>query len=225
MSKKSKPQLVETEMPAPAPPAAETMASAAEAVTEELLDAEEAEFQKLRRDLPGVKGASAAGIVSISVSKAPTKNEFFRTHPEFRPVVALVNVEVGMEQQFFAVDDAMIVALAGIGITTSNHSLYLTVSPRGAFCIVPINAETDNEYSRTKELGLLEGIDQWVRIYTDRENKNYKVFPAPEGRFAEPIWPELRPSKIFRLSFRDKGRLIDSTEHAMFKKWAARDRD
>ena len=25
--------------------------------------------------------------------------------------------------------------------------------------------------------------------------------------------------------FRDKGRLIDSTEHALFKKWAARDRD
>ena len=44
----------------------------------EQLDDEEKEFRALRRDLPGVKGSSAAGIVAISVGKAPTKNEFFR---------------------------------------------------------------------------------------------------------------------------------------------------
>jgi hypothetical protein len=196
-----------------------------EIVTEETLDQDEAEFRNLRRDLPGVKGASAIGIVAISVGKTPGKNEFFRTRAEFRPVVPLVDIEVGMEKQFFAVDNDMVVALAGIGITVSDHTLYLTVTPRGAVRIVPINCTTDNEYARTKEIGLIQGIDQWVRLYTDQENKVYKVFPAPAGRFAEPIWPELKPAKIFRLAFRDKGRLVDSTEHALFKKWAARDRD
>jgi hypothetical protein len=196
-----------------------------EIVPEEILDEEEAEFRKLRRDLPGVKGASAIGIVAISVGKTPGKNEFFRTHAEFRPVVPLVDIEVGMEKQFFAVDNDMVVALAGIGITVSDHTLYLTVTPRGAVRIVPINCTTDNEYARTKEIGLIQGIDQWVRLYTDQENKVYKVFPAPTGRFAEPIWPELKPAKVFRLAFRDKGRLVDSTEHPLFKKWAARDRD
>ena len=81
-----------------------------------------------------------------------------------------------------------------------------------------------NEYARTKEIGLLDAIKQWVRLFTDLENRTYKVFPAPAGRFAEPIWPELKHAKIFRLAFRDKGRLIDSTEHALFQKWAARDR-
>ena len=80
-----------------------------------------------------------------------------------------------------------------------------------------------NEYNRTKEIGLIQGIDEWVRLYTDQENRCYKVFPAPAGRFAEPQWPDLKPAKIFRLAFRDKGRLIDSAEHALFKKWAARD--
>ena len=69
------------------------------------LDEEEKEFRALRRDLPGVKGSSAAGIVTISVGKAPTKNEFFRTHPDFRPIVPLVNIEVGMEKQYFAVTE------------------------------------------------------------------------------------------------------------------------
>jgi hypothetical protein len=113
-----------------------------EIVTDEQVDEDEAEFRKLRRDLPGVKGASAIGIVAIGVGKLPGKNEFFR-----------------------------------------------------------------------------------VRLYTDQENKVYKVFSAPAGRFADPIWPELKPAKIFRLAFRDKGRLVDSVEHPLFKKWAARDRD
>ena len=151
-------------------------------------------------------------------------NEFFRTHEEFRPVVPIVNVEVGMEKQFFAVDDDMVVALAGIGITVADHALYLTVTPRGAVKIIPIHCASDNDYSRTKEIGLLDGIKQWVRLYTDQENKVYKVFPAPAGRFADPIWPALKPAKIFRLAFRDKGRLVDSPDHPLFLKWAARDR-
>ena len=72
------------------------------------LDEEEKEFRALRRDLPGVKGSSAAGIVTISVGKAPTKNEFFSTHPDFRPIVPIVNIEVGMEKQYFAVASDMI---------------------------------------------------------------------------------------------------------------------
>jgi hypothetical protein len=208
-----------TSMPQPAP----------EAVREEALDEDEKEFRAMRRDLPGSKGASAIGIVAINVSKVPGKNEFFRTHADFRPTVALVDHEVGIERQFFAVTDDMVTALAGIGITVSNHTLYLTVTARGAVSIVPIrNALPDgsmNEYARTKEVGLMAGIDEWVRLYTDQDNKVYKVFPAPPGRFPNPIWLALKPAKIFRLAFRDKGRLIDSPEHHLFKQWSARGTD
>ena len=104
-----------TELPAP---------EAAPTATPEELDAEEAEFRALRRDLPGVKGAGAAGIVAISVGKAPTKNEFFRSHRDFRPTVSIVDLEVGMEKQYFAVTPDMVEALAGIGITVTDHTLY-----------------------------------------------------------------------------------------------------
>ena len=111
-------------------------------VASEELDEEEAEFRAMRRDLPGVKGASAAGIVAIAVSKTPGKNEFFRTHPDFRPVVPIVDLEVGMEKQFFAVTDEMTATLAGIGITVTNHTLYLTVPPavRSASCRYAVRA-------------------------------------------------------------------------------------
>ena len=87
------------------------------------------------------------------------------------------------------------------------------------------NDSEQNEYDRTREIGLLQAMDGWVRLFTDKENHCYKVFPAPAGRFSEPQWPELKEAKIFRLAFRDKGRLVDSVEHPLFKKWAARDSD
>jgi hypothetical protein len=197
---------------------------------QEQLDEEEQEFRAMRRDLPGVKGASAAGIVAISVGKTPPKNEFFRTHCEFRPTIGMVDLEVGMEKQFFAVSPEMEAALHGIGITVSMHTLYLTVTSRGVIRVVPVrqaNSDGDqNEYARTKEIGLVQGMTEWVRLFTDLENKCYQVFPAPAGRFPDaPVWPDLKPAKIFKLAFRDKGRLVDSTEHTLFKKWAARDSD
>lgn len=182
----------------------------------------------MRHDLPGVKGSSAVGIVSIGVSKTPGKNEFFRSHPEFRPVISIVNLEVGMEHQFFAVTDGMVEALAGIGITVSLYTLYLTVTAEGAVRIVPVRRPDvdgdQNDYDRTKELGLVRGRTEWVRLFTDLKNRVYKVYSAPVGRFADPIWPELKHARIFRLAFRDKGRLIDSVDHPLFQKWAARDK-
>jgi hypothetical protein len=193
----------------------------------EELDADEAEFRAIRQDLPGVKGAGGAGIVAISVGKIPTKNEFFRTHRDWRPIVPVVDHEVGIEKQFFAVTADMVANLAAIGITVTNHVLYLTITARGGVRIIPVRQAAgdgeQDEYSRTKEIGLIRGIDEWVRLFTDQENRCYKVFPAPADRFGEPQWPELKDSKIFRLAFRDRGRLIDSTQHPLFMKWAARD--
>jgi hypothetical protein len=143
--------------------------------------------------------------------------------------VPIVNLEVGMEKQYFAVARDMVEPLEQIGITVSDHALYLTVTSEGAVRIIPARTADDdgnqNEYNRTKEIGLIRGIQEWVRLYTDTKNKAYKVFPAPAERYAEPQFPDLKPAKIFRLGFRDKGRLLDSTEHPLFLKWAARDID
>jgi hypothetical protein len=199
-------------------------------VSSEELDEEEKEFRALRRDLPGVKGAAEVGLLSIGVGKQPVpKHEFFRTHAEFRPVMPLVTVEAGMDRHFIAVMPNMVEPLAGIGITVTDHLLYLIVTPRGGLRIIPVrgpNAEGEmNEYHRTKEVALIEGIEVWVRMYTDVENGAYKSFKAPVGRYGEPKWPDLKPAKIVRMAFRDKGRLIDSSEHVLVQKWAGRDRD
>jgi hypothetical protein len=143
--------------------------------------------------------------------------------------VPLVDIEIGMERSFFAVAPDMIDPLAAIGIAVSDAVLYFTVTSRGALRIVPVRCANgdgeQNEYNRTKEIGLVTATDRWVRLYTDLENACYKVFEAPEGRFGEPQFPNLKPAKVFKMAFRDKGRLIDSPQHKLFQKWAASDAD
>jgi hypothetical protein len=198
-------------------------------VTEEELDEDEKEFRALRRDLPGVKGAGEAGMLTVSVGKQPSpKNIFYRTHPTFRPIIPMVSVEVGMDKHFIAVMPHMVEPLASMGITVTDHTLYLILTEEGGFRIIPVrgpNTEGEqNEWDRTKEIALIEGVDKWVRMYSDMPNGAFKCFPAPKDRFGEPKWPEIKPAKIMRMGFKDKGRLIDSTDHILVQKWAGRDK-
>jgi hypothetical protein len=191
----------------------------------EELDAEEREYQRLTRALPSVAGAAAAGIVVVGVGKTPDKNEFFRTRKGFCPIADIVNVTAGMEQKFFVVDASMLAPLEAIGIRTAPHVLYLTITTHGVLKVVPVRCADEggdrNDYAATKETALLEGIAGWVRMYTDTKAGNYRIFPAPPGRFPEPVWPELTAAKVFSLAFRARGCLIDSVEHPRFAAWAA----
>jgi hypothetical protein len=198
-------------------------------VTEEELDEEEKEFRALRRDIPGVKGAADIGMLTISVGRQPTpKNTFYRTHPTFRPVVPMVSIEVGMDKHFIAVMPHMIEPLASMGIMVADHTLYLTVTPEGGLRIIPVRCPDvegeQNEWDRTKEMALIEAMGGWYRMYADKANQAYKNFPAPAGRYGDPKWPDIKPAKIIRMAFKDKGRLIDSIDHILVQKWAGRDK-
>ena len=97
-------------------------------VPEEELDEDEEEFRKLRRDIPGVKGASAIGIVAINVGKIPGKNEFFRTHPDLIVRLYMATSQQGLNATFLGVTKGMVEPMRAIGTVTND--LYLTVTPR-----------------------------------------------------------------------------------------------
>jgi hypothetical protein len=191
----------------------------------EELDEDERALRALRLDLPGSSNVPS-GIVSLSVGRIP-RREFFRTHPEHRVVLPVVDHTAGLDTEFHVVAQPMAPKLASIGIDVLPHTLYQIITAEGAVRLVPVRqADLDgsqNEWNRTKEIALVRGVKAWVRIVTDRANGRYRVFEAPEGRFAEPLWPDLTLAKIIRLAFAERGHLIDSPEHPLFKKWAARD--
>jgi hypothetical protein len=191
------------------------------------LDEEEAEFRALRRDTPGVKGASDAGMLTISVRRQPSpKSVFYRTHPTFRPVVPMVSIEVGMDKHFIAVMPDMVAPLVSIGIAVADHTLYLILTELGGLQIIPVRGQNadgeQNQWDETKEQALIKGINGWYRMYPDIPNGAFMAFPAPIGTKGEPKWPNIKHARIMRLAFKDKGRLIDSIDHILVKKWDGR---
>jgi hypothetical protein len=200
-----------------------------EVVPSEAIDEEEREFMRLRRDVPGVKGASDIGLLTVSIGRQPSpRNEFYRTNVDFRPVVDLVTVEAGMDKHFIAVDPCMVETLHNLGISTAEYTIYLIISPRGSLRAIPVRRAgedgTQNEWDRTKEIALLDGVEAWHRMYVDRESGGYKSFPAPRDRFGEPCWPVIKHAKLFRMLFRDRGHLILDTNHMYVQRWAGRDK-
>jgi hypothetical protein len=206
------------------PEAASAEASASHPTTEQL-DTDEEEYRRMRRDIPHVAGAAAAGLLALGVSKTPDKNDFFRTKKGFCPVFDMVSLVAGMEHKFFAVDAKMLDPLASIGIRTAPHVLYLTITTQGVLRVIPVRCVDEagerNEYSSTKEAALLLAMDVWVRLYSDVKQGNYRGYQAAPDRFPDPVWPEISEAKVFRLAFRDRGCLIDSVDHPRFAAWAA----
>ena len=61
-------------------------------------------------------------------------------------------------------------ALQNIGITATEHVLYLTVTSRGSVEVrfssaVPTERATEKQYVRSKEIGLTEGISTWGEAF------------------------------------------------------------
>ena len=190
---------------------------------------EEQEFRRLQSGVAGVKGSAEAGLVTISVNKQPWKNKFFRTSKEFRSGVNMVVFEKGLDKSFVIVDPCMVEPLEAIGIAVSDFRLYLIISPEGALRIIPVRCADKegnvNAWSETMEHALIEGYDKWVRVFADMPNGSYRTFPAPPERYGAPNWPTIKPARIQRLAFGDRGLVIKAPDHVLFQKWAGRDRD
>jgi hypothetical protein len=196
------------------------------APTDHQLDEDEAALRALRLDLPGAAGAPT-GIVSVAVSDRFPRREFFRTHPTNTAVLPMVDHAAGMEVEYHVVTQPMVPELASLGVDALPYRLYEMLTAEGAIRLIAVRqSDIDgsvNEWNRTKEIALVRAQKVWVRAISDRANGRYRVFEAPEGRFPDPVWPDLTLANLVRLAFTERGRLIDRPEHPLFRKWAASD--
>jgi hypothetical protein len=139
----------------------------------------------------------------------------------------MVDHAVGMETEWHAVRPEMTAELASIGIDVLPCRLFEVITAEGAIKIIPCRqADIDgaqNEWIRTKEIALTRAQKVWVRAISDKVNGRYRVFEAPLGRFPEPQFPDHTWGTLVRRAFGDRGRLIDTPAHALFRKWAAKD--
>ena len=135
----------------------------------------------------------------------------------------------GWNNSIFAVTDEMVAALASIGITVSDHALYLTVTSRGAVKIVPVRqADADgeqNEYARTKEIGLMQRNSPSGCGSTPTTRTGSTRSSGAERSLRRPQWPEPESREGSFGSRSRQGPPDRQPATQLFQKWAARDTD
>jgi hypothetical protein len=184
------------------------------------LDAEEKLLSEMRTDLPGRAGVPD-GVVAITVAHKLPKDTFLRVNKPNTIAVRMYAKTVGMDTEYYAIHPSMWTAFASIDVTLANFRLYEILTHDGAHFVHPVrqadHGDSQNEYTRTKEIALETATTKWVRISTDKANKKYRVFPAAKDRFPDPLFPGYTPARLLKLCFADRGLLVDSAQHDLFK--------
>jgi hypothetical protein len=195
------------------------------------LDEDERLLSELRVDLPGSKvNAISDGMVAIGVGKVP-KDTFFRCRPgdDYQPEVHMIVDTAGFDRRYVAVMPKMVEYLRSVKIYTARHRLYWIATEEGDQLVVPVRLASrdgsQNVFSRTLQIAMKRAETEWIRIYNDPDVKSsaargWEVWPAPKGRFGEPVYADIRPAKIVRVAFKDADNLVENGEHSLVKKWA-----
>ena len=198
----------------------------------EELDEEELEFRAHATRFAWRQRQSArAGIVAISVAKAPLKNEFFRTHADFQSVVPIVDLEVGMERQFFAVEQRHDRAAQRDRYHRDRpQTLSHGHETRGtSHCPSANQADSDgeqNEYARTKELACCKAGPNGCGCTSTRRTRQLQSVSGATWSFQRAAMARAEAGEDVQAR-RSATRADYSTASSipLFKKWAARDSD
>jgi hypothetical protein len=145
----------------------------------------------------------------------PSKQMWFRVHPspDYRGEFALYEIKDEGEKWF--VTPPMVEELGGLAFRAT---VYVCVSRQGTLFVtwvrLPGGNGKDNPWWQSARTYIGIGMEKWIRVEANHQASGYDVF-KPEGKFADPIWPELSFQEIIRLAAKDK--LIDSPDHYAVK--------
>jgi hypothetical protein len=148
----------------------------------------------------------------------PSKEKFFRVHPEYELDLALIEIKESND-------------LRGIYLPSQNPSnellkiirsqpgvvrmkkLKLGIYPDGSIFIWALNlnnGKVTNAWNQTALDGSIIAKEQWVKLLASMENGYYEVLTAITP-MKDPVWPEERFSRILDKAF--NGRVVESVEH------------
>jgi hypothetical protein len=184
------------------------------------LDAEEKLLSEMRTDLPGRAGVPD-GVVAITVAHKLPKDTFFRVNKPNTITMRMYVKTVGMDTEYYAVHPCMWTAFASIDVPLANFRLYEILTVDGAHLVHPVrqpdDGDSQNEYSRTKEIALEKATTEWVRISTDKVNKKYRAYSAKKDHYPDPLFPGYTSARLLKLCFTDRGWLIDNVKNDLFQ--------
>ncbi len=151
-------------------------------------------------------------LTTVPVRK-PNKTVYFRTHPEFRMDVSLL--EYGYEKDLYVVPPELV---SEVGVQTKPTRLVLAVDRYDKVFIWPLTIP-DSENPLLWHTSAMEADvvaqKEWIRIEADKAGGSYEVTPG-KIQIYEPAWPDVPWNQLVSIAFKKK--IIDKFNHPVLQK-------
>ena len=167
-------------------------------------------------DAIGVKRA----LTVVPVRK-PSRQEFFRTHPDEEYALQMAILELKTENEVYAVSPEVAMAIPG---ETRVVRLTTTIIRQGNVFLWPVRLPSNEGREMAWHSSAREAAERaqsiWVRMVANMGGGYYDIWEAP-GSVAEPQWPEHTFPQLLKVAF-GNGRLIDREDHPVLQQLLGR---
>jgi hypothetical protein len=171
--------------------------------------------ENLRLDQSFEAGATRKLLTSVPVDK-PNKQRFIRTHPaeDYRMIAGLIILKE--EGEHYVCAPAVVASLPE---EVRQVTLYTVCDRQNNISLWPIPQPDvegrDLDWWRTARIAAEHAMRKWIRVVANKAVGGYEILEA-EGRFPDPIWPELTFMELMAIAFRD--RYIGDLNHVVIQK-------
>jgi hypothetical protein len=161
-------------------------------------------------------------VVSKIPVRKPARHEFVRTHASDDMSLITYVFEDKDTREIYFVPPEMTWSMFALGELLT-VKLIPAVTKQGVALLIPAKLPNEGTAATGWHETMLVAIERakksWIRVSADMALGAYRVFEAV-GDLGEPDFPDLSLSQMLEIGF--AGRVIDSEEHAVFKKLVGR---
>lgn len=161
---------------------------------------------------------SSQKLVTVVPVRRPSKQTWFRTHPDvaFRRNIATLEFGEGTDKEVYLVAPGIALELAD---NVTKVTLFTTITRHGTVFFTPVRLPgSPHKVAETAASSLREAVEmaihKWVKVVWNKELGAYETHVAP-GRLPDPVWPKIEFAELFRRAFAD--RVIDDHEHPIIR--------
>lgn len=142
-------------------------------------------------------------LTNVPVGR-PSKEKFFRVHPDLEMTIEVVTLELkDLGETYVVAPDVADI----LGSLVRRVRLYLAVDRAANPMLIPVplpDADgNQNKWHASLEQALMHAKKDWIRISANKSLGSYDVHQAM-GRLAEPVWPSLTLDQLVEIAFRDR---------------------
>jgi hypothetical protein len=155
-------------------------------------------------------------ILVVPVDK-PSKQDFFRTHPDPSYHVEVRVLKVEAERETYLVTKDVWLAIPG---ETKLVRLVPYLTRTGGLGLWPVSlpddllGKKDTNWGITARAAAELAETKWVRMQSNMARNCYDVVTS--DKIPDPVWPNITSQDILKIAFGD-GRLIDRMDHPVIR--------